>query len=84
MPLRRATPADVPLALPMVGTLLDEYAARDPDRFATLPNANAAPERSGAAWKICERSVTLINAVGGRPQGRPGQAAPERRASERC
>lgn len=38
MPLRPATPSDVPLVLPMVGALLDEHAARDPDRFATLPD----------------------------------------------
>lgn len=50
----------------------------------TLPNANAAPEWSGAARMVCERSVTLINAGGGRPQDRPGQAAPESRASEHC
>ncbi len=38
MPLRPATPSDVPLVLPMVGALLDEHAARDPDRFATRPD----------------------------------------------
>lgn len=38
MPLRPATPSDVPLVLPMVRALLDEHASRDPERFATLPD----------------------------------------------
>lgn len=38
MPLRPATPSDVPLVLPMVRSLLGEHAARDPARFATLPD----------------------------------------------
>lgn len=38
MPLRPATPDDVPLVLLMVRALLDEHAARDPERFATLPD----------------------------------------------
>ncbi len=38
MPLRPATPADVPLILPMIDALLSHHAAEDPDRFATLPD----------------------------------------------
>lgn len=38
MPLRPATPADVPLILPMIDALLSHHVAEDPDRFATLPD----------------------------------------------
>ena len=38
MPIRPATPADVPLILPMIDALLSHHAAEDPDRFATRPD----------------------------------------------
>lgn len=60
MPIRPATPADVPLVLPLVRAICDLHAARDPERFAVLPDvldryARWLPERA-----TDPRSVFLV------------------------
>lgn len=60
MPIRPATPDDVPAVLPMVRALCDLHQRHDPDRFKVLPDvldryARWLPERARD-----ERSVFLV------------------------
>ncbi|MEK6702485.1 MAG: GNAT family N-acetyltransferase [Planctomycetota bacterium] len=60
MPIRPATPADVPAILPMVRAICDLHAANDPQRFAVRPDvldrySRWLPERAADP-----RSVFLV------------------------